>query len=199
MTRSHFVKKARKDYPEAGIKRGDSYFWWKFNFLKAIHKSRTAPTRSQLTQSGFLQDVYAIEDRISSLSTDDDLSSETESIKDDLQNLADECQEKLDNMPEQLQENSTSGQLLQERVDEIDSMISELDGVDAETDEEGIRSDVTRDFISDRNMRATIQVTEADGLPKDEKEALDQQIKEKTDKRKNEILDEIQGVSYNGS
>jgi len=80
MTKAHFVKKARKDYPDAGIKAGEKYYWWKFNFQKHIYRSKTAPTRQQLTKSDFLSHVYDIEDHIGNLSTDDDLAGEVESI-----------------------------------------------------------------------------------------------------------------------
>ena len=32
MPRVHFVKKARKDVPNSDIKKGEGYFWWKFNY-----------------------------------------------------------------------------------------------------------------------------------------------------------------------
>lgn len=30
MARLHFVKSARKDNPSAEVKKGESYYWWKF-------------------------------------------------------------------------------------------------------------------------------------------------------------------------
>ncbi len=39
-------------------------------------------------------------------------------------------------MPEQLQESSDSGQTLQDRIDGLESWISELESVDADIDEE---------------------------------------------------------------
>jgi len=32
MPRVHFVKKARRDYPDDDIKKDESYYWWKFRF-----------------------------------------------------------------------------------------------------------------------------------------------------------------------
>lgn len=46
-------------------------------------------------------------------------------IIDALQEMLDTCQENLDNIPEQLQEGD-AGQLLQERIDELESAIDEL-------------------------------------------------------------------------
>jgi len=141
MTRANFVKKARKDYLEAGIKKGESYYWWKFNFSSTIHRSKTAPRRSQLTQSDFLSQVYDIEDRIAEIDYDN-FEDEKDSIISDLENLRDETQEKLDNMPEQLQEVG-SGEILSNRVESIEEMINELEGCDLdEIDEDEIRNEV---------------------------------------------------------
>ena len=135
MAKSNFVKAARKDYPEAGIKKGDSYYWWKFNFSKVVHRSKLPPSRSQLTQSEFLSSVYDIEDRLSDLSknqvlTIEDVQSEIEDIVSELETLRDETQEKLDAMPEQLQDTSSSGELLQSRVENLEGMINDLEAVD---------------------------------------------------------------------
>ena len=32
MPKLNYVKKARKDYPESEIQKGDSYYWWQFNY-----------------------------------------------------------------------------------------------------------------------------------------------------------------------
>jgi hypothetical protein len=58
-------------------------------------------------------------------------------------NLRDETQSKLDNMPEGLQQGDT-GQLLQERIEALDEVISNLEGVDVsfeEPDKEEDQSD----------------------------------------------------------
>lgn len=129
----NFVKKARKDYPDIEVKKGEPYYWWKFNFGPKV-RSKTRPRRSQLTRSDFLATVLNLEDnftldRENPQSTIDDFVTE-------LENLRDECQEKFDNMPEQLQETSGSGQTLQERIDSLEEWTSELESVDTEVDEE---------------------------------------------------------------
>ena len=133
MARANFVKKARKDYPEHGIKKGESYYWWKFNFSKTRHFSKTSPTRTQLTHSGFLQSVYAIEDRINefqSTSSLDSIEGDIEDTVNEIENLKDECKESLGNMPEALQESSSSGQMLAERIEALENWVSELQGID---------------------------------------------------------------------
>ena len=130
MARAKLVKKAQKDYPEQGIKKGESYYWWKFRF-GGKHYSKTMPKRSQLTQSSFLGQVWEVEDEMSSYSPDElsSVDSDLADFKERLQEAADESQNSLDNMPEGLQQGDT-GEMLQNRVDEIESMISELDSID---------------------------------------------------------------------
>lgn len=138
MPKVHHVKKCRKDYPEKDIKKGDEYWWWKFNFGPTI-RSKTKPRRSQLTRSGFLSQLYEIQDNSSRW---DDITStdDFEAIRDDLINelteLKEECECNLENMPQHLQESSQSGETLTERIDGLDSWISDLESVDLEIDEE---------------------------------------------------------------
>jgi uncharacterized phage infection (PIP) family protein YhgE len=133
MTRAH-KQVARKDYPAQGIKKGDEYYKWQFNFSKVVHRSKVKPTRSQLTQSSFLSQLYELEDNISF--DRDALEDSVQSLVSDIEQLRDECQDSLDNMPEHLQEASQSGQTLTERIEALDNWISDLEGVDLEVDEE---------------------------------------------------------------
>ena len=139
MPRVTHVKKARKDYPSFGIKKGDSYYGWSFNFGPTM-KSLTPPTRSQLTLSDFLSQLYDLEDgisnRFSDLDDTDEIQSAIDDLISDIQNLLDETQERLDSMPEQLQETSSAGETLQERIDNLENWISELESVDTDIDEE---------------------------------------------------------------
>lgn len=136
MARANFVKAARKDIPGTDIKKGDSYYWWKFRF-GGKRVSKTAPSRSDLTQSAFYGTLYEIEDRFGGgFATVEDLQSEVENAISDLEALRDECQEKLDAIPDNLRDTSSSGELLQSRVDELDGLIDELNGLDFEFDPE---------------------------------------------------------------
>lgn len=118
------------------IAKGEPYYWWKFRH-GGIHISKEAPKPSQLTQSSYLSTLYEIQERIENINVDsaDEFESEVEEIKSDLESLKDECQSSLDNMPESLQENSSSGQLLTERIEALDNAISEIDGIDLGYDE----------------------------------------------------------------
>lgn len=181
MIRLHFVKKARKANKNAGIKKGDSYFWWKFRYGPK-HCSKTQPPRSALTQSEFLGTMWDIEDTLATVGEDDDFASIVDDAKSQLEELRDETQGKLDNMPEQLQQAET-GELLQNRVESCDEMISELEGVDTDVEE----------------------VPEEPEQEKGEsQEHYDERLEEyettKTEvsKKRQEVAEEIQGISYNG-
>lgn len=135
MARATFVKKARKDVPGTDIKAGDSYFWWKFK-RGGKHFSKTAPRRSQLTQSEFYANVYDLQDEIGELSADADLPDRVEDFVSRLNEIADECEEKVQNMPEGLQQGSVA-ELLNERADAMRNAASEFEALDlSEWDEE---------------------------------------------------------------
>lgn len=135
MAKPTFVKCARKDIPNASIKAGESYYWWKFRF-GGKHYSKTKPSRSQLTQSDFYAQIFDIEDNtIGEAAADDSLASTRDDVVSQLEDLKSECEEKLENMPDNLRESSSSGELLQERVDALESAISEFEGL--ELDEPG--------------------------------------------------------------
>jgi hypothetical protein len=146
MAKAHYVKKARKAIKDAGIKIGDSYYWWKFRF-GGRRVSKTPPTRSQLTQSDFLSQVYDLEDRIGRLSaTDyvedpDSLKSDLDDIASEIRSLGEEQSDKLSNMPDSLQSGST-GELLQQRSDECESWADELEGIDIDLPDDATPDDV---------------------------------------------------------
>ncbi len=133
MARVIHVKKAQKDNPKAGIKKGEPYYWWKFR-RGGKHYSKTPPRQSQLTQSEFLSQLYGLEEQLDGyqpggFDTVADLESDIQSIIEDLENLKSETEDKLGNMPEGLQQGDT-GQLLQERIDGVDNLVSELEALD---------------------------------------------------------------------
>lgn len=82
-----------------------------------------------------------VEDWQSSFSSDESGRDEIVAV---LEGLRDQCQESLDNMPETLQEGDT-GQLFQDRIDNLESVIEELNDIsydDCHSDaEEDVRSD----------------------------------------------------------
>ena len=137
MPKVHTIKSARKDYPAEGIKKGDTYFKWSIKTGPAtgiIYRSKTYPKPSDLTGSPFQKSLLEIQEHISNLEasgyeTAEDLSSELDGILGGIDSLRDETQTSLENMPESLQEGGV-GQMLQERIDGLDSWISDLQEVD---------------------------------------------------------------------
>lgn len=118
------------------VNKGQTYYKWSFRF-GGTHISLTHPRRSQLTNSGFLSSVYSIQERIGDMdagnySERDELVSEIEDIKSELEDLLSQCEESLDNMPEHLRETSSSGEVLQERVDALEQAINDFDCIDLE-------------------------------------------------------------------
>jgi hypothetical protein len=130
MARAHFVKKARKAIRDAGIKKGDSYYWWKFRF-GGKRVSKTPPKPSQLTQSDFWSAVYSAQESAGTVPSFADLKDACDNLVSDLQDIESATQDKFDNMPEGLQQGDT-GQMLEERVAAIQDVISELEGIDCE-------------------------------------------------------------------
>jgi hypothetical protein len=136
----HHIK-ARKDYPDQGIKKGDMYYFWEFP-RGGKFRSMERPKRSRTTQSAFYQQLWDIEDDvIAKLPADESLKDAVQDVAQQLRDLASECQENLDNMPEGLQQGDT-GQMLEERVSVLEEAADEFENIDFEdkdddtTDEE---------------------------------------------------------------
>lgn len=154
MPRVNTVKSARKDYPEYGIKKGETYYWWKFNY-GGKRVSKTYPKPQQLTNSSYQIALYDISDMIaetSELSDQGAVESWIESIKEAVQELLDSTQESLDNMPESLRESSASGELLQERIDALENAISDLENIDTNYEEDSDFDEYLENIISEVQM-----------------------------------------------
>jgi hypothetical protein len=141
MARATFVKSARKDYPDHGIKKGESYYWWKFRTGGRggpKRFSKTLPRASQLTQSDFYSQLYRIQEDIEDWTTNppEDLAAEVSNVCDELRSLGQEQQDKYDNMPEGLQQGDT-GQLLEGRNQACEDYASEIEAVDLPEKDDG--------------------------------------------------------------
>ena len=129
MPRVYHVKKARKKNPVVDV--GESYFWWKHAFGPKQF-SKTRPKASQVTGSAFLSTFYGLQEELEAgyFSDFESLEAQRDELVTQLQDLHDECESSLENMPEHLQDTSESGVLLTERIDELDSAIGTLEGID---------------------------------------------------------------------
>ena len=122
--------KARKDYPDHGVKKGDMCYVWSVKTgprSSRNYRQLTPPKPHQLTSSAFLGTAYELNERIEAL-TADDLEDELQEIIDEIQELGDEQDEKWNNMPESLQYSST-GELLEGRRDSCEEWFSNLESV----------------------------------------------------------------------
>lgn len=134
MATVHFVKSARKDNETQGIKKGDSYYWWKFRHGgKLISKTRPKP--SQLTQSEFWQAVLSLQEENDSAPAPDDIDSQVDSIKDRLSEIQSELEDKISNMEQSFPNGCPSLDTLNERKDAIESAISDIESADLSFDE----------------------------------------------------------------
>ena len=123
---------ARKEYKcsKCGevIKKGDQY--WKgipFRRSPIIRCMKCGIYCWECSSSDYTQSVGRVCD---CWQEDYGLGESTaQEIADELTNILDECQDRLGNMPDGLQEGD-AGQLLQERIDQLGDVISELEDID---------------------------------------------------------------------
>jgi len=181
MPRVNFVKTAAKDYPDVGIRKGDSYYWWKFRF-GGKHKSKTHPRPSQLTQSEFLSTQLSIGERIDGLSSNtfEELEMEVDEIVSEIRQLGEEQSDKLDNMPDSLQESPT-GELLQGRYEACEEWADTLESVDL---------DVKKPDISD--------IEDSDLAVDQTKEQKLEELQDEYQQQLSNIMVELQGCQYEG-
>lgn len=175
-------QKARKTYVCVICKKtiaiGEEY--WKHSFLygpTVIHCGKHPFKRAQLTRSDYLQTIYTIMDDETIAA---DLPSELEEVKDnyveELGSLQEQCNDSFDNIPDSLKD-ADVGQLLQDRIDRIDTTISELENIDFD--------DVDRDTIVDENEQ------DSDENDDDYNDRIDDIVNEQNADRVTEIADEI--------
>ena len=140
-----YKRKARKDYPKDGIKKGDEYYI--VSLKTGPRSSRTLRSlrpfrRSQLTTSEYLSTLYDIEDDLQSFTLVEELSD----IVDRWRPLAEETQGKFDNMPEGLQQSET-GQLLEERIQSCENAADELESLLDDWDEDNKTEESEADLV----------------------------------------------------
>jgi hypothetical protein len=154
-----YTHKARKDYPESGIKKGDIYYEWAL-YRQKSQRSLTNPTRAQTAGSPWKQQLYNLIDvELPACSCPEDLRSIAESARE----LSSEAQESFDSMNEGLQQ-SEGGQRMETRVSEmdswayeVDSAAEELEGAIDETHEYGEKTldwDIESDTYTDAHRDA---------------------------------------------
>lgn len=118
------------DKDEIVIQKGESYYFWKFRNC-AISVSKTEPTFEQLLRYGKsewdekIEEFEKAQEELKTVEDRDNLINEIEDYQNDLQ-------ERLSNMPDSLQESS----VLNERIEELDSLRSEVEVIEVEDNDE---------------------------------------------------------------
>lgn len=136
--------KARKEYKcsKCGevIKPGDTYLkGTPFRRSPVIRCTKCGLRSWELSSSDYVQGVGRVCD---CWEEDYGCGEDTaQSIADELSNILDNTQDSLDNMPEGLQEGDT-GQLLQERIDCLYDVISELENIDYDSIKEEAETNI---------------------------------------------------------
>jgi len=121
-------RKARKDYPDVGIRKGDHYYYADVKTgprSKKIIRSLTPIPQSQLTMSEFKQGWYGAKESLEAADPTEDV---IRQVAEDIKTLGEETQERYDNMPEGLQA-AEGGQQLEARVDACEQVSDELDSI----------------------------------------------------------------------
>ena len=186
------------------IAKGESYFWWQFK-NGGKNFSKTRPKNSQLTQSAYLSQLYSIQERIEDISAEDasDLESIVDELKSELEALKEETEEAKERMPDSLQDSPT-GELLQERIDNLENAISEIESIDLEyeePDEDELMDDL-KDDVEDLEIPEEGDEGYEDFDEDEARKALvtDAMIKEKKDEHLgdwiNEKIEELQAISF---
>ena len=134
MARVNRVEKSRKEQKcsKCGIiiPVGGAYVWAKPRYGSKIVRCTTCGIKSWETSgSDYVRTIGSLQDEWrDSYGVGEGVAEE---IAESLEELRDNCQDSLDNMPEALQYGPT-GEMLQERIDNLDSVIDELGNLDPE-------------------------------------------------------------------
>lgn len=166
------------------IAKGESYYWWQF-LRGGKNLSKERPKRSRLTQSGFLSELYDMEDSVGDFTAEnkDDFDSFKEDLMSQIESLKEQCEESLSNMPDSLQESPT-GQLLQERIDGLDNWYSEVEGIECDYEEEEIREEKLGEYEKEEGE-----------LEDDYKERIDEETANAIQEKVDEAIEELRGTS----
>ena len=149
MGKVQVIKKSRKEFKCGKCGRvipvGSRYYKGEINFGPTIIRCTHCGLESwEVTTSEYQLAVGEIAYR---WEENYDLNDESvaENIASDLQEIYDETESKLDNMPESLRDSDT-GQLLQERMDNLQSAIDELESIDVDDVKSEVLEECSEEF-----------------------------------------------------
>lgn len=182
------IKKSRKEYKcsKCGkvIPTGSTYYKGEINFGPTIVRCSNCKLESwEVTTSDYQlaagEIVYRWKENYG------EAEAAIDNIVSDLQDLADDLEGRLDNMPEGLQEGDI-GQLLQERIDTLESVISDLECIDIDSMKDDISSVFAEEHLADEEREDEpswddIIVMKGDEAEKGMSEMLDEALTEDID------------------
>ena len=120
-----YHRKARKDYPDQKIKKGDMYYYTSIKtgprssrVIRQIDRIRP----SQMTSSEFKGGWYATQENFPDSPSAEDITAAAETIRE----LGEQASENFENMPDGLQQGDT-GQMLENRYSEAENISDQLD------------------------------------------------------------------------
>lgn len=123
-------QKARKDYPNAGIKKGDMYYYARIKtgpYSSRQIRQKTPIRPSQMTTSDFLNQFYGLQESLQDFKGPlADMPGFLEDLASQARDLGQEQQEKYDNMPDPLQQGDT-GCMLEERAQAMETWADSLE------------------------------------------------------------------------
>jgi uncharacterized phage infection (PIP) family protein YhgE len=161
MPQVHYVKKARRAIPSAGVEVGKAYWWWATritagkSYIKQLHYSVKPPRQSQLT-NGKMAGVYAanesVEDAIEAINKDlgdnpklgidedhftsaqSDLSSALNEAAESVREVAEEYREGASNIEDGFGHSTSTSDDMSEKADELDSYADTLESAAGDVD-----------------------------------------------------------------
>lgn len=124
----HHVKKARKANKSLGIKKGQQYWWWKFRYSAKIVSFVNPGVSVIFRLTEYEQTIVELETTKAEIENEPGEETREEmklELIEKVENFRDEQQEKLNNLPQNFQESS----ILNERIEEIENLISEIEDI----------------------------------------------------------------------
>lgn len=123
MPRVHFVRSAQKDYPDYGIKKGDTYYHWT-PFRQRKRMSLTLPKPSQVesngTRSSYLAIQESLEIDIEQATSLEDLDGILSSAAEEIRSVAEELNEKAQNIEEGFGHSTELSEQFAEQAGEVE-------------------------------------------------------------------------------
>ena len=170
-----YHRKARKDYPQQGIKKGDMYYTADIKTgprSGRTLRSLTPLKPSQLTVSEFKSGWLGAEESLEGNFSAEDLRSAAERIGE----IGEQARDSYDNMPESLQYSQT-GEMLEERSSRCEEVKGELEQI----------ADSMED-IENQDVRERAR-DDFDGDEMEAQDNIDSELEEKRDEAREHLSD----------